>query len=56
MSTNKAYLWNVLSAIGNEYGQVIYENVLNYINNAANVDLCKVKALKSMADILGLKY
>jgi len=54
--TNKAYLWNALSSIGNDYAQEIYQNVLNYIDNAANVDLCKVKALKSMADILGLKY
>ena len=54
--TDRAYVWNVLSAIGNEYAQTIYQNVLNYIDNAANVDLCKIKALKSMADILGLKY
>ena len=29
---------------------------MNYIDNAANVDLCKVKALQSMIKIVGVKY
>ena len=40
-----AYLWNTLSAISEDYAETIYENVLNYIDNVSNVDLCKVKAL-----------
>ena len=54
--TKDAYIWKTLSCIGEEYGEVIYENVLNYIDNAANVDLCKVKALQSMMQIVGIDY
>lgn len=50
------YLWKALSAIGEQEGEIIYENVLNYINNASNIDLCKVKALQSMIDIVGMNY
>ena len=45
-----------MSAIGGDYSEVIYENVLNYLDNASNVDLCKVKALQSMIEVVGLKY
>ena len=47
-NTAKAYIWNALSAIGQEYSDTIYENVVNYLDNVGNVDLCKVKALQSM--------
>jgi hypothetical protein len=29
---------------------------LNYIDNVSNVDLCKIKALQSMLNIIGVKY
>lgn len=51
-----AFIWKALSCIGEDYAEIIYENVLNYIDNAANVDLCKVKALQSMIKIVGVKY
>lgn len=47
-------MWSVLSVIGGDYANVIYENVLNYIDNVANVDLCKVKCLRSMMQVLGV--
>jgi len=46
----------VLSTIGGEYANTIYENVLNYIDNVANIDLCKVKSLQSMIKVLGIDY
>ena len=56
-ATNKySYIWEVLSAIGGDYAETIYENVLNYIDNVANVDLCKVKDLQSMITVLGIDY
>lgn len=51
-----SYIWNVLSAIGDDYAETIYENVLNYIDNVSNVDLCKIRALQSMIQIVGIKY
>ena len=52
--TDKSYFWTALSAVGEEVGSVIYENVLNYINNVANVNVCKLKALTSIAKVLGV--
>lgn len=51
-----SYIWHALSCIGEEYGNVIYENVINYLDNASNVDLCKIKALQSMMNVVGVKY
>ena len=42
--------------MGEQYAEVIYENVLNYIDNVSNVDLCKIKSLQSMMQVVGLKY
>lgn len=54
--TKDAYIWKALSCMGEEYGEIIYENVLNYLDNASNVDLCKVKALQSLMQVVGIKY
>lgn len=54
--TKDAYIWTVLSAIGNDYGETIYENVIDYLDNVSNVDLCKIKALQSMIQVIGLRY
>lgn len=54
--TKNSYLWDALSSIGDEYGEVIYENVLNYLDNVGNVDLCNVKALQSMLQVVGIQY
>lgn len=56
LSTKYSYVWQTLSAIGNDYAETIYENVLNYIDNASNIDLCKVKVLQSMIKMVGMKY
>ena len=54
--TEKSYIWEALSAVSEDLGQTLYNNVKNYINNVANVDTCKVRALKSMMSILGSDY
>lgn len=51
---NKTYFWEALSAVGDELGEVLYENVLNYVNNAANINTCKLRALTSIAKVLGV--
>lgn len=51
-----AYVWEVLSAIGQDVGETIYSGVLNYIDNVSNIDLCKVQALRSMISSFGLNY
>lgn len=55
-ATKEGYIWAAISAIGGSYAETIYENVLNYIDNVSNVDLCKVKNLQSMIKILGIDY
>ena len=55
-ASKDAYIWHALSCIGEQYGNVIYENVINYLDNASNVDLCKIKALQSMMKVVGVKY
>lgn len=54
--TRESYIWNVLSAVGNDIGNVVYSNVLNYIDFVSNIDLCKVRALKSMLNQIGIDY
>lgn len=56
VNSKDTYIWSTLSCIGEQYGNVIYENVLNYIDNVANIDLCKVTALQSMMKIVGVEY
>lgn len=54
--TDDSYLWLALSAIAQDTGETIYQNVLNYIDLASNIDLCKVSALRSMISEHGVKY
>lgn len=54
--TDDSYLWLALSAIAQDSGETIYQNVLNYIDLASNIDLCKVSALRSMISEHGVKY
>ena len=51
---DKTYFWTALSAVGEEVGSVIYENVLNYVNNVANINTCRLRALTSIAKVLGV--
>ena len=55
-STEYNRIWQALSAIGQEIGGEFKQNIDNYIDNIANIDLCKVSALKSIATMLGLHY
>lgn len=55
-STTKTYIWEVLSAIGDDVGQIIYENVLNYVDDISNIDLCRTKPLRSILSSFGLDY
>lgn len=54
--TSRSYLWRALSAITDDVGETIYQNVLNYIQNVSDIDTCTVKSLQSMAQIMGAKY
>ena len=53
-TNDKTYFWTALSAVGEEIGSVIYENVLNYVNNVANINTCRLRALTSIAKVLGV--
>lgn len=54
--TENSYIYYSLSAIGQEFGERLYSDVIHYVDNVANVDTCKVKALKSMMYFLGIEY
>ena len=54
--TSYTYIWEALSAIGQDIGETLYSNVLNYIDNVCNIDVCKISALKSMLKAYGIKY
>lgn len=52
----KTYVWEALSAIGDDLGKVVYSNVLNYIDNVSNVETCRIQALDSMMKEIGIEY
>lgn len=51
--TSRAFVYGVLSAVGDQIGETVYSNVKNYIDFVSNVDLCRVRALRSMFQMLG---
>lgn len=51
-----SYVWAALSAVGEDVGDVLYTNVAHYIDMASNIDLCKIKSLRSMISSVGLEY
>lgn len=54
--TEQSYIYCALSAIGQQIMDEIYSHTLNYIDDVSNIDLCKVKALQSCANLLGVDY
>src|SRR5574344_1722914 len=55
-SNDKTFIWEVLSSIGEDVSDTVYSNVLNYIDLASNIDICKIKALHSMIQMEGIDY
>lgn len=53
---HEAFIYQVLSAASDDIGQTIYDNVKRYVSYISDVDVCKVKALKSMLQLFGFKY
>ncbi len=53
---HNAFIYTMLSAIADELGQTVYDNVKNYIDRVSNVDTCKIKSLKSMLKLFGFTY
>ena len=38
VDNSDTYIWTALSAIGDDIGEVIYQNVLNYMQNVTDID------------------
>lgn len=55
-NNKNTYIWEVLSAMNTDISETIYENVLHYIDNISNVDTCKIIALKSLLEQIGIQY
>lgn len=53
---HNVFIYTMLSAIADEIGQTVYDNVKNYIDRVSNVDTCKIKSLKSMLKLFGFSY
>ena len=51
--TRDAFLYKALSAVSDEIGNVLYLNIKKYIDFVSNVDICKVKSLRSMLRLFG---
>ena len=54
LNTEKAFVWKAMNEIGDEISETIYDNIVNYIDNVGNIDTCKVRALFSMSEVLGI--
>lgn len=54
--SHEAFLYKVLSAASGDIGQTVYDNVKRYVSYIADVDVCKVKSLKSMLKLFGYNY
>ena len=55
-SDHNAFIYTMLSSIADDLGSTLYGNIKNYIDYISNVDICKVKALKSMIKLFGFQY
>lgn len=53
---DSTYVWEVLSAIGQDIGGALHSCVQNYIDEVSNVDTCRIKGLKSMISQFGYDY
>jgi VIT1/CCC1 family predicted Fe2+/Mn2+ transporter len=54
--TAQTSLWRSLSAVAEKLGREFYDSTLNFIDNIANIDLCKVSQLQSLIKMLGIDY
>lgn len=53
--SHEAFIYQVLSAVGDNLGSTVYDNVKRYVDYISNVDICKVRALKSMLQLFDFK-
>lgn len=53
---NSTHIWECLSAIGDDIGDTLYQNVEKYVDFVSNVETCKVTALRSMMKMYGFDY
>ena len=52
---HSTFYWRALSAAGSEMADTVYENVRHYIQCVADVDTCKLTALRSMLKLFNYK-
>lgn len=50
------FVYTILSSIADDVGETLYNNIRRYVDYVSNVDVCKVKALKSMLKLFGFQY
>lgn len=48
--------WQILSACATDFTQDVYSKIYNFNKNIVDIDICEIKALKSMARETGLSH
>lgn len=56
LQNKNTYIWQTISALGNDMAQTVYSNVRNYIDFVSNIETCKIQALDSHMKNIGLEY
>ena len=56
VDTSRNNIWRSLSATASYVGEAVNNEILNYVDNICNVELCKIQQLQSLASYFGIKY
>ena len=56
VDTSRNNIWRSLSATASYVGEAVNNEILNYVDNICNVELCKIRQLQSLASYFGIKY
>lgn len=56
VDSSRNNIWRSLSATASYVGEAVNNEILNYVDNICNVELCKIQQLQSLASYFGIKY
>ena len=56
VDSSRNNIWRSLSATASYVGEAVNNEILNYVDNICNVELCKIHQLQSLASYFGIRY
>lgn len=56
IDSSRNNIWRSLSATASYVGETVNTEILNYVDNICNVELCKIRQLQSLATYFGINY